>query len=188
MKHLKMLGLLVMAAASLMAFASNASAASVLTSPAGTEFGVGKELKSSAAETLTLKASVFTVTCTESEVNGSIAESTATSAAGPITTLSYGGCNAEAVTTLANGSLSINDAGEVTAKENEVTVRKIGVSCIYGGGAGGTVVGTLTGGTTATLTISAELPKQAGSGGLCAAKAAWSGKYKVTSPDTLLVT
>lgn len=191
MKHLKMLGLLVVAAASLMAFASSASASPVLTWPAGTEYtGV---LEATGTSTLTLKASVFTETCTGSTVSGHVEVNQEGAggghAKGPITTLSFSGCGGEVPpVTLATGELTVNDSGEVFDIGSEVTVRKIGVTCVYGGGAG-TKIGTLNPGQTATISISASLPKVAEkSGGLCAANAAWTGTYKVTSPDGLLIT
>jgi poly(3-hydroxyalkanoate) synthetase len=65
MKHLKMIGLALMAAAALMASASSASA-TVLTSPANTEYT--GEIDMSLTESLFLKASVFNVTCSKATV------------------------------------------------------------------------------------------------------------------------
>jgi len=78
-------------------------------------------------------------------------------------------------------------SGTVTEFEDEVTFADpaLGTSCVYGGGAG-VDLGTLKGGTTATLPVSASLTKISG-GFLCANPASWSGKYTVTTPDTLLV-
>jgi len=77
--------------------------------------------------------------------------------------------------------------GTVTEIEDEVTFADpaLGISCVYGGGAG-VDIGRLVGGTTATLPVKASLPKISG-GFACASPAEWSGKYTVTTPDTLVV-
>ena len=181
MKHFKIIGLAVMAAAALMAFASTASA-TVLTSPSGTEYT--NTLTSTATESLLLKAGFANITCTESTVSGKVEVNT-TSAEGKITTLSFGNCGGVTVDVLKNGSLKVASGGAVTGKESEVTVSTLGTSCVYGTGAG-TSLGTLKGGTTASLQISASLNKISG-GFLCANPASWSGKYTVTTPDTLVV-
>jgi hypothetical protein len=180
MKHLKMLGLALVAAASLMAFAGSASAA-VLTSPAGTDYT--GTLESTATESLLLKAGFANITCTASTVSGAVKTNT-TVAEGAITTLSFSNCNAT-VDVLKNGSLKVASGGAVTGSGSEVTVSALGTSCVYGTGAG-TSLGTLKGGTPASLTINASLPKISG-GFACASPAGWSGKYTVTQPTTLLV-
>ena len=181
MKYMKMLGLALMATTALMAFAASASA-TVITSPAGTEYT--KELDASATESLFLEASVFNVTCTASTVKGTITTNT-TVASGAISSLTFSSCDA-VVKVLANGSLEVKSGGEVRNINSRVTVEKAGVSCVYGGGAAGTKIGTLVGGTTGSMAVSASLPKQEG-GFLCASTAKWTGKYTVTSPDTIVV-
>jgi hypothetical protein len=54
------------------------------------------------------------------------------------------------------------------------------------GFANGTALGTLKGGTPASLQISASLPKLSG-GFACPSSVAWSGKYAITKPTTVLV-
>jgi hypothetical protein len=84
------------------------------------------------------------------------------------------------------GSFSVDNNGVVRIFGNEWTFEEIGISCVYGGGASpGTKLGTLTGGTTATLTANTtELPKISG-GIFCASKGTWKAEYIVTTPDTL---
>lgn len=190
MKHLKMLGLFAMAAAAMMAFAGSAAAAPQLTSPAGTEYtGV---MDASVEESVLLEAGPFEVTCTEGTVKGNVTTNNETHAAGAIEELTFGNCNAEVVTTITNGSLTLKD-DEVFAISNAVTVRKFGISCIYGGAASpGTRVGTLTDssvtGTNATMDIEASLVKKPNSGFLCVEGANWIGNYTVTSPNPLYIT
>ena len=179
MKHLKMLGLLVMAAASLMAFASSASA--TLTSPAGTEYTGQIHATLLTPETALLKAGIED-TCGESTLLGDVTTNDPTIASGPITVLSFGDCT-RTTKVLKPGSLKI-EGGSVTAIGNEVTVEELGVSCVYGGGAG-TKVGKLEGDEPAFVNVSTtELPKISG-GFLCASKGTWTAKYTVTTPKTL---
>jgi len=185
MKHLKIIGLALVAAAAFMAFAGNASAAPTLTSPSGTEYT--GPITATAVETLTLKAGFATDTCTTSTVGGTVSSNTEAEASGSISTLDFGGPCTLTTTTLSTGSLTILPGGEVKAIGSEVTVAALGTSCVYGGGPSpGTKLGTLTGGTTATLSVKAGLPKISG-GFACASPAEWTGKYSVTTPDTLLL-
>ncbi|HET7590597.1 MAG TPA: hypothetical protein VFK14_10515 [Solirubrobacterales bacterium] len=190
MKHLKMLGLLAVAAAAFMAFAGNAYAENpVLTSPAGTEYTGTIHATLETGTTAKLEAGIED-TCTVSTVHGDVTTNTFGVASGPITGLSFGSeatpCSAEATTVLNPGSLSIASGGAVTATGNEVTVKQFGISCIYGGGSG-TVLGSLEGGTPAKLKVNtSELPKISG-GLFCASKGTWTANYVVTTPGTLLV-
>jgi hypothetical protein len=184
MKHLKMVGLLAVAAASLMAFASSASA-TVITSPAGTEYTGEIHATLATPNSALLKAGIED-TCGESTVKGKV-ETNTTTASGKISVLTFGDCN-RTTKVLKPGSLSIASGGVVTAKENEVTVEELGISCVYGGGTG-TKLGTLEGGAgkTAVLNVSTtELPKISG-GIFCASKGTWTAKYTVTTPDEIIV-
>ena len=200
MKHVKMLGLLVMAAASLMAFAGSASAEvknATLTSPAGTEFTGTIHATLEKGTSALLKAGVED-TCTESTAHGIVTTNNTTHAAGaltatgtPPTGLSFGNCTKH-TTVILPGSLTIKDNGEVFAIGNEVKIvdTSLGVTCFYGGGASpGTKIGTLEAGTTAKLKVNTtELPKLPGSNFFCFSKGTWTANYIVTTPDTLLVT
>lgn len=179
MKHLKILGLAVMATTALMACASSASA-TVLTSPSGTEYT--STLTLTATSSLLLKGTAANDTCTSSTMSVTISTNT-TVARGGIKALSFGNCNAT-VEVLTNGSLEVRSGGEVITKETQVTYSSLGVSCVYGGGTG-TRIGTITGGTPAFINISATLPKISGSF-LCGSTNEWLGQYTVTSPSTVL--
>ena len=191
MKHIKMLGLLVMAAAALMAFASSASAAPVLTSPAGTDY-TGEIHATLEGGTATLKAGIED-TCTESTAIVKVETNTAEHAAGPITEggLTFGKCTQD--TTVINpGRLTIDDKGTVFTEGSrvEVKVTSLGITCFYGAETAKVDIGTLTFGTPATLDVTAtELQRESGSNTFfCAEKGIWNGKYLVTTPGTLLLT
>lgn len=189
MKHVKMLGVLVMASVSLMAFASSVSAAPVLTSPAGTEYTGEVHATLKSGTTTTFKAGIEE-TCTDTTVKGTVTTNNTTHAAGAASVITNGSAGTpctKIIKTLKTGGLTIADNGRVIASENEFTVFDLGVSCVYGGSTG-TAIGTLTGGTPATLVVNtSELPKIAG-GFLCASTATWTASFVVTTPSTLLVT
>jgi hypothetical protein len=187
MKHIKMLGLAVMAAAAFMAFAGSASAAPTLTSPAGTEYT--GTIESTASGSLLLKAGFANITCTASTVSGTVSSNTEAEASGAISTLTFSNCGSATVTTITKGSLTILPSGAVSGSGSEVTVgiSSLGTSCIYGTKTG-TALGTLVGGTPAKMTIKANLPLvKTASGFGCASPAEWSGSYTVTKPSTLLL-
>jgi hypothetical protein len=189
MKHLKMLTLAMVAAAAFMAFASSASAQPTLTSPALVDY-TGNILLT-AEGTHLVQAGFANITCTTSIIGGTVTTNNTTKASGPITTYDTSGCNA-IVNTLVNGSLEIvpnsptgSNTGTVRGSGSQVTVSTLGVSCVYGTGAG-TTLGTVTGGNPATIAINASLPKISG-GFLCATPASWTGSYTVTSPKPLII-
>jgi hypothetical protein len=186
MKHLKMLGLAMVAAAAFMAFAGSASANPVLTSPEKVDYT--STITATAEGSLLLQAGFANITCTTSTVSGTVTTNNTTKASGPITTLDFSGCDST-VDVLKNGSLEItsNGGGQGTVKGtgSEVTVSKLGVSCVYGSGAG-TTLGIATGGNPATIAINAKLPKISG-GFLCASPSTWTGSYTVTTPKPLLI-
>jgi hypothetical protein len=64
-----------------------------------------------------------------------------------------------------------------------VTLGIFGTSCTYGTGEG-TELGTITGGTSPHLTITATIPRIAG-GFLCPSTGVWHATFVVTSPHEL---
>jgi len=191
MKHVKMLGLLVMAAASLMAFASSASAAPVLTSSAGTEYTSTINGTLESGTSALLKAGIED-TCTTSTVTGTVSTNTTSHAKGAISTLDFGSCTLD-TKTITPGELTINDLGEVFAIGNRVEIKDtiFGITCFYGGGASpGTKIGTLTTGKPAKLSISTSSLKrlEGSTAGFCAENGTWTAKYVVTTPSELFIT
>jgi len=195
MKHVKMLGLLVMAAASLMAFASSASAAGTLTSPAGTDYtgtihatlekGTSALLKAGIEDTCTTSTAHGTVTLNTTEAEGSFTAGTGLTFGTEATP-----CTQD-TKTITPGKLTVNSAGEVFTKESrvEVKVTGLGISCFYGAETGSVKIGTFDGGTPAKLTVNTTvLQRESGSSTFfCAEKGTWTGTYVVTTPTTLLL-
>jgi len=197
MKHLKMLGLFVMAAASLMAFAGSASAAGTFTSPTGTAYTgtVNATLEGSAL----LEAGFANDTCTSGTVHGTLKTNNEEHASGEITEVAFSVCSLTTDTLNNKGTLTINKfTTVVTGTGVEVTVSAFGTSCVYGLGGTSTILGTavntktVEGSDQVTLLINGEdgkgakLPKISG-GFLCASPARWLASYKVTTPTTSFV-
>ncbi|MGN6201275.1 MAG: hypothetical protein ACTHNY_02580 [Solirubrobacterales bacterium] len=187
MKHQKMFGLLALAAASLMAFASSASATPTLTSPAGTEYTGALEATMTPGTSSVMKAGIET-TCTGSTATGTVTTNTEVRAggAGSITTEK---CSKDMVT-LKGGELTIFPSGTVFAIGNEVTVNdtSLGISCVYGGGASpGTDIGTLIGGSPAKISINTTKLKKISGSFFCASEGTWTSNYTVTKPSSLFL-
>jgi hypothetical protein len=200
MKHVKILGLLVMAAASLMAFASSASAVPVLTSPAGTDYTGTIHLTLEHGTSFLVKAGIEN-TCTEATIHGTVIVNNATEAEAsltggtPPTGLHFGSASTPCTqdTNVINpGKLTINDAGEAFLKESrtEFKITSLGISCFYGAETGSVKIGTFTGGTPAKLDVNTTtVQREAGSNTFfCASAATWVGTFVVTTPATLLLT
>ncbi|MDQ3724723.1 MAG: hypothetical protein M3335_02340 [Actinomycetota bacterium] len=189
MKYIKMMGLLAVAAAALMAFVGTASA-TVLESSGG-NLPSGTKVESTGTNAV-LEAGFATIECAHSEVDGktSNAGGASETVEGSITTLSFKECNAT-VKVLKNGKLIVHHSsgsnGTVTSEGAEVTVAIGSTSCVYGTTAGATSIGTLSGGSPAKLNASASLTRISG-GFLCANPAKWTATYTVTTPNPLYVT
>ena len=197
MKYVKMLGLLGVAAATLMAFAGPASATTV-TGVNNVPLVVGDTIHAEAEGHVTLHPPIGDITCAKSTVHGTIgnAGSSTTTVSGAISTLTFGECNAEVVV-LNSGSLEIHtrsaitdESGTLTSKGARVTVTFNGFHCIFETAATGTDIGTLTGAantkSTPTLDIEATIPRVGGTSGFfCGSTAQWTGSYGVNTPDVL---
>jgi len=190
MKYVKMLGLLAVAAAALMAFAGTASAQ--LTSPKGTPF-TGTITGTSTDSHLT---GSVTIACKHSVVSGSISKGATT---GAISTLDFTGCEPDTVVVLKKGHLTIDrvaaNHGTVTSTGAEVTVLThrtifgfpVTTHCIYA--TNNTHIGTFTGSPNdtshATIDINGSIPRIATDGTCGEDPAIWTGTYTITSPKPL---
>jgi hypothetical protein len=196
MKYARMLGLLAIAAAALMAFTGIASATQV-TSPPGTAYtGV---IKATAGPT-SLHGPFTTVTCQESIVAGELKNhGKDITASGPITHLTFITCNfpvkvlktgtLEIHTEYVNGqqSTTANGNGTLTSNGAEITIETSIANCIFV--TKNTDIGRVTGSDTkhAVLDIeSAGIPRE-GHSIFCGSSGTWTGSYTVTTPSTLYV-
>ena len=194
MKYLKMLGLLAVAAASLMAFAGTASA--TITNGGGAYDG---PLVSSSSNS-ELDGSVD-VKCKSSVVEGSVEKG---NTSGTISNLSFTECGGDTVTPIPitevisseptvhktyYGSLAVASNGTVTSSGAEVTVQlhrsifgfPITTHCIYA--TNNTAVGTLTEGVNpAVIHLSGTNIPQKPTDSACGESAQWTGTYTVSTP------
>lgn len=212
MKYVKMLGLLAVAAAALMAFAGTASATE-LTNAQGDKLGVGTEIHAE-SEGATSLTGTITITCQKSTVEGEVtnAGGAGITVSGHVSTLTFTECGNHTVTVKNAGSLEIHTEfeetgdpktshetaaatgnGTLTSTDAEVTVLLhsflLGtVHCIYK--TNETDIGTLTGsknvaGKTATLDINSVSIPRVTTDSACGNHSTWEGSYSVTNPDYL---
>lgn len=188
MKYTKMLGLLVVAAAALMAFAGTASASTAKSNGA---LYTGA-IEATNVGTSELHGSFISVACNKSLVKGNVeAHGAGVTASGKIGTLSFTECNYP-VTVLKAGSLeahAIAPTGNATLTSSgaEIKIHTSVGECIFTTTA--THIGTLTGssntGGHAHLHISSsEIPRTGGSF-FCGSKGVWTGTYTVVTPSRL---
>ncbi len=190
MKYVKMLGLLAVAAAALMAFAASASADYVTTTTNGTTPPVNTEkihAVNHSGKHVILENAIAKIECA-STAEGTIETHTGgtdkESATGPLSVLNFTGCtNSWHVTTKALGALYVEwtsgHNGTLFSENTTVEATRFLVPCYYK--TADTHIGTVTGGTPATLHIEAKIPLEAGSSELCGSGAAkWEGGYTTT--------
>ena len=203
MKYAKMLGLLAVAAAALMAFAATASATTGTDSAGGSPVEVGDTIHATNVGEAVLDGTV-NIKCKKSTVIGTVgsAGSATTTLSGNISTLTFEECGANTVTVLNKGNLEAhtdpegqpaNGNGTLTSTGAEVTVLThniLGtVHCEYV--TSETDVGTLDGsnntGKTATLTVdSVPIPRRSTDFG-CGSTSEWTAEYTVVTPDYLAI-
>jgi hypothetical protein len=188
MKYVKMLGLLAVAAAALMAFAGPASA-STLTSPKGTPMAVPSTIEATSTKT-ELHGSWSTIACEHSVVKGTLTENqtkNGKNAFGHITTMHFDKCNYTVTDPAPEklGTLEIDKEGNVYSSGTEIAVHTSVGECVFT--TNKTKVGTLTEGSGAVLDIgSASIPRTGGSF-FCGSGGVWTGSYTVTNPTYLEV-
>jgi len=190
MRYVKILGLLAVAAAALMAFAGTASATTI------TAGGVAytNTIAASSEGHVVLDNPIAKIECA-SAVTGKVENhGPGVTASGKISALSFTGCtNNWHVTVVTPGSLEIHNIsgtkdGTLTSSGATVESTRLGVICRYA--TGNTDIGRVTATPTgapehATLDISAAIPFHSGSGLCGSGVTTWTGTYKVTTPTNL---
>jgi hypothetical protein len=206
MKYVKMLGLAAVAAMALMAFIGASSASATVLCKEANTTGCSAAGKDYAAGTV-ISASLDTGNSAVLKTTGGFIENTCTTSTVEGPTVNTGGATETVSGTVeaakltfsncsnttdvtAGGELEIHwisgtDNGTLTAKNFQVTQILAGITCTYGAGTS-TDLGTVTGGSPATLDVNAVVNKTAG-GFACPSTAIWEAKYTVTSPTPLYV-
>jgi len=185
MKYAKMLGLLAVAAAALMAFAATASA--TLTSPTGTVLNGGAVIHAENEKThVTLDPPSLPAISCSSTVEGTVAAAGGTK--GNIDVLNFTGCTEDwHVTTVTAGELEVEADGisntyngTVYSKGATVEATRFGITCRYAT-ATTTKVGSFLGGNPGTMHIEANIPFHSGSFLCGSGTTAWEGDYVTTA-------
>jgi len=182
MKYAKILGLLAVAAAALMAFAGTASATITVN---GSAYSGHIE----ATSTNTELDGTVDVKCAKSIVTGNVSNGATTSA---VTTLDFTECGSDTVEVTRGGSLRVDSSGTVYSEDAEVTVTvhrsifgfPVTTHCEYVTAKNpGTDIGTLTEHVSPPQVhlIGANIPQTETDSG-CGANAQWTGTYTFTTP------
>lgn len=147
-------------------------------------------LKEKTSAVLELTGGTVLDECTSSTLKGKTTNTGSSSEAvkASIESLSWSGCT-KTTDTLKSGSLEFawiagTDNATLTGKETEWTVNTIFGTCTYGFGTG-TDLGTITGGSPATIGVNVVLKEIKG---LCPEEARWTAEYTFTAPTPLYFT
>jgi hypothetical protein len=161
------------------------------TTPCASAYGRGTTVDADLTESFTLKdgSGNTLATCAGSTIKGRVDsfDNGTESATLALEEWTWSGCP-QTTHTLVPGELKITRIGgtenaTVTGKNTQITFGIFGTSCTYGFGAG-THLGTLVGGSEATLNSNTTIAKTAG-GFLCPSPALWKSEYKFTQPAPL---
>jgi hypothetical protein len=189
MKYIRMLGLLAVAAAALMAFTGSAFGATA-TSPTGTTYTGTINAVSVGATSIHGNG---TFTCQESTIEGKIESHGAVNVGGKISKLTFSKCGTDHFTVLSAGKLSVDSAGTLFSTGAQITITLTAsplghLSCGYS--TNNTHIGKLTDshetGGHATLDIEASTMPRFHSF-FCGSFGEWTGKYTVTTPSRLYI-
>lgn len=190
MRYLRVLGLAGVVSAALMVAAGSA-AATTLTSPTGTVATPTIKAESEGGH-ITVANEIANINCTwafEGKVESHGAESAAQS---KLSSLSFTGCtNSWHVTAVSPGQLTIEWTsgynGTVTWTGGKFDATRLGLTCVYE--TSSTKLGTITGGSPATIDIEASIPVNTKeSSGLCGSGTyKMEGSFKLSSPESLYV-
>jgi hypothetical protein len=190
MKYVKILGLLAVAAAALMAFAGVASADQVSTSTGGA--AATPTVHATSVGHAILHNPIAKIEC-NSTVEGKVESHGAGKVVkGKITKLTFEPCtNSWHVTPILNGELELeatsNYNGNVYSVGTTVETTRFGITCLYATTTT-TKIGTFTGGLDAKLDIEANIPFHGGSSFCGSTATAWTGTYTVNTPAGLFLT
>jgi hypothetical protein len=178
----------------LLALAAGSASATILTDASKNQLKTGTPVTAVSEGKTTLHPPFGSISCEESHFGGKTTNdgATGTSVNIGLESLTWSKCNATA-TVLKRGTLSITSTsgnnGTLRSSGTELTIEFFGTHCIFS--TSNTILGTITGsattGSNATLDISATITRSGGSSGaFCGASAAWTGAYKFTAPSSTL--
>lgn len=167
-----------------------AASATSITSPTGTSTTPSFEMESEGHLVIDIGGGLPKIECS-SKIGGQFfSHGEGKPAEGNFTTIDNLSCtNSWHVTTIANGSFAVNwingYSGTVTSSGMTIEATRAGVTCRFA--TNKTFLGTLTGGSPATLDLAGSIPFHSGSGLCGAGPFPLTGGYKFTSPSALFV-
>ncbi|HEU4739313.1 MAG TPA: hypothetical protein VFS54_09580 [Solirubrobacterales bacterium] len=169
MKYVRTLGLLVVAAAAMLSFAANASADTWTTTTSKGTVETPTVHWVNEGGHVTLQNPIATISCSLTKVETVTTHEKGKPVLAHLNELTTTGCtNSWHITTVTGGTTSAEASnGELKSSGARVEMTRLGVKCFYETAGGGTKIGTVTGGSPATLHIEASLPIGSGSSGLC---------------------
>jgi len=188
MKYANILGLLAVAALSLMVFAATASA-TIVTSNGSSYTGI-IEAESEGATTLD---GIVDLTCNKSTLKGSVeSHGSLVTAEVHLSSLTLTECNVHMAVEVEGALVAhATSNGNATATSNGavilLTITSLGLTCEYT--TSNTDIGTLTGSETtngnATLDLEGSAIPRTGGSIFCGSSAEWTGSFKITTPSNL---
>lgn len=201
MGHLKILGLAAIATALALSVAAGSASATELDCGSAM-CAPNSAVHAKAQGTHVFRTIIGNVECEETTLSATIGNTgnSAETVSGTLNSFTLTGCNVT-VSVLKNGTVvfhtDTNDTagtsgnGTLTWSDLEVTVELFGFHCIFT--TNNTDIGTVTGSkttkSTATLDVKAVIPRTGGrSGPFCGQNVEWAGSYVFDAPDTLNVT
>lgn len=194
MQHLKTMGLIAVATATLMALVGAGTAsATTLIGEGGSVFTKSTSLHIENAGTVKMTTKFKNIECSESTIVAKTTDETGTTVDASVESLSFVACNCE-VKVMKKGTLSIawtaGSSGTLRSSGAEVTTTCStifgSVHCIYETSA--TELGTLSGGSPAVIDIESAAIPRLKTNPLCDEESNWDAFYVVDNPSTLGVT
>jgi hypothetical protein len=167
---------------------SHPSSGTTITSPTGTI--ATPSIKAEGEGHVVLHNDIADIECA-STLEGKVeSHGGGAAASGKLSEVSFTSCtNNWVVDLVSKGEVAVDWSsgynGTVRSSGMTITATRFGVSCNYQ--TENTHIGTITGGTPATLHLAGSLPRHGGSFLCGGAIASWTGTYKVTSPSSLYV-
>lgn len=191
MKHPRIPGLLVLVVVILTVLGGTASATG-LTSPENTVYT--STISAASEGHVVFDNPIAKIECS-SAIEGKVeSHGESVTAKGNVSSLSFTSCtNSWSVTVTSAGSLEVhateNDNGTVTSTGAKIEATRLGITCRYA--TNNTSIGTLTGSytteSTATLDLNGSIPFESGSAFCGTSPVSWTGSYTVNSPEFLTV-
>jgi hypothetical protein len=167
---------------------SGPAEATSITSPTGTV--ATPTIKAESEGHVSIHNPIATISCASNVEAKVESHGNETAATGKVSALSFTGCtDSWHVTVVAAGTLTVTHTsgynGDVFSSGVTIETTRFGTTCRYS--TSNTTMGTLTGGSPATIDLSANIPFHSGSVFCGSSTTTWTGSYTISSPSSLYV-